>query len=234
MEDLICPVCVDVLREPVSLSCSHSYCRECLQLFADKSISKTKGCEQEMMTDRKPGLITCKRRGSGQQIKISCPVCRQVSNLGDTGVTGLPVNVKLADTVAEYRLGVDQEELACSMCEEEESALATQYCQTCDVLYCEDCLASLHPMRGPLKRHRLISVAHYLKLRKDKANTHSKGEPKPNCSHDKQPFLIYCVSCCHLICAVCVSQHNDHTVRDVSLACETVKVRSGEKLPICS
>uniref|UniRef100_A0A3B3X7B0 RING-type domain-containing protein n=1 Tax=Poecilia mexicana TaxID=48701 RepID=A0A3B3X7B0_9TELE len=30
-EDLCCPVCQDVFVDPVVLSCSHSFCKECLK-----------------------------------------------------------------------------------------------------------------------------------------------------------------------------------------------------------
>uniref|UniRef100_A0A3Q3IS07 RING-type domain-containing protein n=1 Tax=Monopterus albus TaxID=43700 RepID=A0A3Q3IS07_MONAL len=29
--DLCCPVCQDVFKDPVVLSCSHSFCKDCLQ-----------------------------------------------------------------------------------------------------------------------------------------------------------------------------------------------------------
>ncbi|XP_073676583.1 zinc-binding protein A33-like [Garra rufa] len=33
VEDLSCPVCCEIFKDPVILSCSHSFCKECLQQF---------------------------------------------------------------------------------------------------------------------------------------------------------------------------------------------------------
>uniref|UniRef100_A0A3B5LSW2 RING-type domain-containing protein n=1 Tax=Xiphophorus couchianus TaxID=32473 RepID=A0A3B5LSW2_9TELE len=32
-DDLCCPVCLEIFKDPVLLSCSHSFCKECLQKY---------------------------------------------------------------------------------------------------------------------------------------------------------------------------------------------------------
>ncbi|XP_030641270.1 tripartite motif-containing protein 35-like [Chanos chanos] len=53
VEDLTCPVCCDIFRDPVVLSCSHSVCKVCLQQFWN-----TKGSQE---------CPVCRRRSSKDQ-----------------------------------------------------------------------------------------------------------------------------------------------------------------------
>uniref|UniRef100_H2MLS6 RING-type domain-containing protein n=1 Tax=Oryzias latipes TaxID=8090 RepID=H2MLS6_ORYLA len=52
-DSFACPVCLDVLKDPTTLPCGHSYCLSCIQSHWDKELSK------------------------GQ---YSCPQCRQIFN----------------------------------------------------------------------------------------------------------------------------------------------------------
>uniref|UniRef100_A0A672K915 Uncharacterized protein n=1 Tax=Sinocyclocheilus grahami TaxID=75366 RepID=A0A672K915_SINGR len=53
VEELSCPVCCEIFKDPVILSCSHSFCKECLQQFW--RIKKTQECP------------VCRRRSSKQE-----------------------------------------------------------------------------------------------------------------------------------------------------------------------
>ncbi|XP_039653863.1 nuclear factor 7, ovary-like [Perca fluviatilis] len=54
-EDLCCPVCHDVFRDPVLLSCSHSFCKDCLKSWwTDRPIRGCPVCKRRSSKDEPP------------------------------------------------------------------------------------------------------------------------------------------------------------------------------------
>ena len=50
-QDLCCPVCQDVFRDPVVLSCSHSFCKDCLQSWwIDKPTRECPVCRKRSLS----------------------------------------------------------------------------------------------------------------------------------------------------------------------------------------
>ncbi|KAI4889084.1 hypothetical protein NFI96_021456, partial [Prochilodus magdalenae] len=61
-EDLSCPVCCEIFRDPVVLSCSHSVCQSCLQKFWEiKGSRECPVCRRRSSKDRPPISLSLKK-----------------------------------------------------------------------------------------------------------------------------------------------------------------------------
>ncbi|XP_071389863.1 nuclear factor 7, ovary-like [Centroberyx affinis] len=60
-EDFSCPVCHDIFKEPVVLSCSHSFCKACLQSWwTGKQIHECPLCKRRSSKDHPPVSLVLK------------------------------------------------------------------------------------------------------------------------------------------------------------------------------
>ncbi|XP_022597932.1 nuclear factor 7, ovary-like [Seriola dumerili] len=60
-EDLSCPVCQDIFKDPVVLSCSHSFCRDCLQSWwRGKPIQECPVCKRRSSRSEPPRNLALK------------------------------------------------------------------------------------------------------------------------------------------------------------------------------
>ncbi|XP_032425037.1 nuclear factor 7, brain-like [Xiphophorus hellerii] len=60
-DDLCCPVCLEIFKDPVLLSCSHSFCKECLQKYwRDKPGRECPVCKRKSSKDEPPCNLALK------------------------------------------------------------------------------------------------------------------------------------------------------------------------------
>lgn len=212
-----CMLCEQMFREPVMLPCQHSFCRECIRLFADQSKSrKTEG-------------VSSKAEREKVEPAILCPQCRAPTSLGQEGVAGLPFNSELAKVVESSgcKARIEGNIPFCSVCEEDKEVKADKFCSTCCVLYCADCLATCHPMKGGLKRHRLIPAEQYIPQGGSviPPDTAIPSDSDLACERHSQSLVMYCVTCQELLCLGCLGEHPLHMTRDIKSASEEDKVK---------
>ncbi|XP_045551358.1 uncharacterized protein isoform X3 [Salmo salar] len=132
-----CSVCKEVLNEPVSIPCGHSFCRQCIETCWNNPVKKkVYDC---------PG---CQRR------YITCPVLftnltldKVIQKLQQTGfkVPALPPH--------RYAGPGD---VACDLCTEKQLR-AVKFCLTCTASYCESHVRQ-HYTVAALQRHTLVDV----------------------------------------------------------------------------
>lgn len=77
--ELKCCICQDNYDDPISLSCGHNFCRQCI-------LSVFNTCNDD-------GRVN-------SQAALSCPVCREVHFISANTLSNMPVNLKLRNIVA--------------------------------------------------------------------------------------------------------------------------------------
>ncbi|XP_038146574.1 E3 ubiquitin/ISG15 ligase TRIM25-like [Cyprinodon tularosa] len=134
-----CPICLDMLRDPVSIPCGHTYCMLCISDYWDKSESGHSSCPQ------------CRDTFSPR------PVLRRNTMLAE-----VVDKLKLSEMVREpvFYLG-EAGEVACDFCPAESKLRAGKSCLVCLASFC-DLHVLPHREVGPLRRHKLVEAVERL------------------------------------------------------------------------
>ncbi len=195
-ENLQCTVCLEVLKDPRTLPCCHSFCKDCLE-----------------------GVVkTCRDKAPrGRPVReIPCPNCRATFTLDpDKHVADMPrnhfiCNMVKATAVLDRGIGVP-----CSHNCTQSYSVAR--CVICEKFLCRECLTIHNNYRG----HNGHSVLTMEEL--SKPENRKKINDKMYCNeHSGMILKVYCETCDKLICRDCMDfkhlkqSHSCFLVKDVA------------------
>ena len=128
-EQLTCPVCLDLYTNPKTLPCLHSFCQECLEGLPQESEAK------------------------GDTYYLSCPTCRQRTEVPREGVGAFPVAFHLNNlkeiTQSLKKNTSDPQQVTCN----DHNKPLDMFCVTCDTVICHYCAIRTHEGH----KHALVS-----------------------------------------------------------------------------
>ncbi|XP_039605882.1 E3 ubiquitin-protein ligase TRIM9 [Polypterus senegalus] len=182
-EELKCPVCGSLFRDPIILPCTHNVCLACARNIivqtpegespphcrasasSDYDYLDMDKMSMYSETDSGYGSYTpCLKSPNGVRVfppalvhrhcSITCPQCHRSVSLDERGLRGFPRNRLLESIVTRYQQ-TRSASIKCQLCDRN-PADATVMCEQCDVFYCLPCQQRCHPSRGPLAKHRLV------------------------------------------------------------------------------
>ncbi|XP_055769540.1 E3 ubiquitin/ISG15 ligase TRIM25-like isoform X1 [Salvelinus fontinalis] len=168
-DQFCCSVCLDLLKEPVTIPCGHSYCRICIEGCWDQDVLK--------------GVYSCPQC---RETFTPRPNLRKNNMLADVVEKLKETGLQAAPPPALCYAGPG--DVACDFCTGTRKQKALMSCLACLASYCETHLQS-HYESPALKKHKLVKATAQLQ---EKICSHHDKLLEVYCRTDQQCICYLC------------------------------------------
>ncbi|XP_076127235.1 uncharacterized protein LOC143106698 [Alosa pseudoharengus] len=213
-----CSMCTDVLKDPVSIPCGHSYCRQCIT--------------SHWALPNHAGLYACPQCA---QTYSSCPALYTNSALAV-----VVQKLQHFSPVPPDQHYAGPGDVACDFCTGRKLR-AVKSCLTCSASYCEPHIRH-HYTVPALKKHTMVEPEHQVEKPKEQCDIKTEDFKSPIpvlqseeeqmiCSQHNKKREYFCKTDTIFICSLCTTEaHSGHDIKTEDMSQANVEICENQKI----